>query len=123
MHKFKMEVEVDDTFLQYNLITAVEGGINYWSSLVSYTQTESADLIRAEIIEVGDDDDDGPHHTINVEVIRLGIERLLSEEVKVNRTILGYVLSGVRENDAGYIDADAADAIVQAGLFNELVYG
>jgi hypothetical protein len=47
----------------------------------------------------------------------------LSGSVKIDNQIHGYVALAVAENDAGFIDSVAADCIVQAGLFDELVYG
>jgi hypothetical protein len=32
-------------------------------------------------------------------------------------------MSAIINNDSGDIDAECADVIVQAGLFNELIYG
>ena len=34
-----------------------------------------------------------------------------------------YVYLAITESDAGHIDADAADCIIQAGVYGELVYG
>jgi hypothetical protein len=55
-------------------------------------------------------------YRVDFDVLRSGIEKILSGRVQVNRQIV----AGIEAND---IDADAADAIVQAGLFGRLVYG
>ena len=41
----------------------------------------------------------------------------------MNRAIVGYVVVSDNENDAGDIDSEAADCIIQAAIFGELVYG
>lgn len=128
MHKVQMEVEIDDQFLADILITAIEGGIGYWSEAVTYTWTEGPEHVRAEIIVTETDESETDdrlkgHKTINTQTILNGISTLLNGGVKINKEIMGYILSGVRESDAGYIDSDGADAIVQAGLFHEIIFG
>lgn len=66
---------------------------------------------------------------LDAEVVRLGVERILSGEVGINSTLAAAILEDLKyslENDgdgSGDIDSDAADCIIQAGLFGELVYG
>lgn len=70
---------------------------------------------------------------IDLDTIALGIERIVSGQVPVSDTMLGYItadLADVQSTDedtrrfaGGNIDADAADLIVQAGLMGEVVYG
>ena len=43
--------------------------------------------------------------------------------VKINPQVLADILLGDNLNDAGVIDSTAADCIIQAGLFGEIVYG
>ena len=107
------------------LITAVEGGIGYWSQTVTYRWTEGPIHTYADIIEVDEDEDeeDHKHHKIDLEVIKRGIERCLSGAVKPSPSLREMIHRAVVEDDAGHVDSDAADVVVQAGLFSEIVYG
>jgi hypothetical protein len=89
--------------------------------------------VRKALID-GDNDKIAETFTlIDADTIADGIERLLSGQVGVNRAILSAIQADVQEATSpdpqvrkyagGNIDADAADAIVQAGIWGELVYG
>lgn len=119
--------------------TAVEGGIDYWAHCKKYqwyrvlqpgeirhendVAPEGRISLPFPVATIVPDEDPGEfaETTITPEHIRLGIERVLSGGV--NATIKGYVLQAVCENDASYIDADAADSIVQLGVLGSIVYG
>lgn len=51
------------------------------------------------------------------------IERIVNGEVTVADSIKSDILKAITEDDYGYIDGYAADAIVQAACFGELIYG
>jgi hypothetical protein len=55
-------------------------------------------------------------------VMRLGVRRILSGEVKVRSDIASSVLLACLDNDADW-DADVSDCVLQAGLLNGIVYG
>lgn len=123
MNKIEVTHEVDDTFLADILITAVEGGITYWSSVVAYTHTEGPEHTRAEIAVDDEETDDAKRYrTVNLAVILDGVTKLLNRRA-VNRRLLGYLRDAVSGNDAGHVDSDLADNIVQMGLFDEVRYG
>lgn len=74
----------------------------------------------------GSEFDDAKWHQIDVSVILRGLSAITSGSVSVNRTIRGYVLDGVLEavtDGTGALDSDALDAVIQAGLFGEVIYG
>lgn len=132
--------------------TAVEGGIGYWSVVTRYkwretlkqvqtrlaANNETADIealeaLReklpfpiAEIIELEDEDkpeDENPHHTITPEVIRRGMQLAMTPGIlHPNSNTFRSVHRALMSMDAGEIDADAADNIVQLGLFGRVVY-
>jgi hypothetical protein len=59
-----------------------------------------------------------------VNTIIEGIQKIVSGTVEINRSVINYILSDIAEGlEGGYIDAEALDAIVQVGLFGEVVYG
>lgn len=123
-------------FLWCVFVTAMEGGINYWCGVNSYrpgrdpdeggrTSKQVCDYenFRAEVECCYDEVSPDGCYLVNAGVIKSGIKALRSGKAKVNSRILGWIVEGDNENDAGNIDADAADCIVQAGLFGEIVYG
>lgn len=59
---------------------------------------------------------------VDAGIIVKGIQKILNEG-NVNNAIVESIRRGVADDDAGEIDADAADVIVQVGLFGEVVYG
>lgn len=137
MIEITLKHTLDDEFVSDILITAFDGGVGacwYWcepdrtdGSFLGTQESESLDTQWTEC-RIAVEDETGPEdavvrHTVNAEVIRLGIQRLLDRSDIVAPYIRDYVLSAVAEQDAGHVDAEAADAIVQAGLFDTLVYG
>jgi hypothetical protein len=75
-----------------------------------------------------DKDDPNTHpafepQVVDYALIRKGIAAILAPGADIGAKLRGYVFSGVVENDGGHIDADAADAIVQFGMFGKLVFG
>jgi hypothetical protein len=101
-------------------VTACEGGINYWADVHNY------DCNGVSVI--ADMEDEDAIYKITPDVIVNGIQRILSGEVKVSPDIAASILREVMEGAEGEsngiaCDATDADCIVQAGLFNEVVYG
>lgn len=119
-----------DEFLRDIAITAVEGGITYWAALKRYkwssAQPASLDhMLKFPQISIApsEDPDDFKPCDITVRVIQRGVRAIASGVVPVRSDLRAAVLMGDRDNDASDIDADAADVIVQAGLFGEIVFG
>lgn len=118
------------------LCCAFEGGTGYWGVLdeIHRATTEEAaarglengDYLSARMEDTeAQEEDDTPSFepfTADFALVRRGIQRMLSEG-GVRRDIIDAVRAAVAEDDAGQIDADCADAIVQLGAFNELVFG
>ena len=121
-------------------VTALEGGIGYWSQCSKYRwskdggTTEDLDGFFALVRECGDDDPDmsQPPLRIDREVVQRGITRFIEKEFDARQTgyrrIRGLCArldrgGGAAEDALCEIDASDADCIVQMGLFNEVVYG
>lgn len=108
-------------FLKDILITAVEGGCDYWAFNRGYDPDNGV----VEFLE--DEHDpraaDAPWQKVDVDMIARGLAKIKQPGFKINKQTLGWIMTGDVNNDAGDIDADAADCIVQAALFGELVYG
>lgn len=123
--------QYDMEILADTIITAVEGGIGYWSECISYTHTEGPEHTRADIQVVSElkDDDMADVYHLDCEVARKGIERILraggnlEDECHVGSEIRGYIQMSLDDNSAYMIDATAADCIIQAGIFNSILFG
>jgi hypothetical protein len=126
MPEITMKINVSEDFLSNVLITAFDGGYGgcwYWAS----PHGDDAWDIRGGVwhsvmVEESEGDEEGAH-MVNHAVVLRGIERLVNGEVRINSELLAHLDQGLREDDAGEVDADVADCIVQAGVFGELVYG
>jgi hypothetical protein len=60
---------------------------------------------------------------LTIDVVARGISLISKKEFKINSKMRHNIMQGDRENDAGNIDAYDASAIIQAGLFGDLIYG
>jgi hypothetical protein len=109
-----------EQYLDDILTTAVEGGIGYWSFGRNYVWSDDGPT-SVEIKQ--DDEDDDTWHTVDRSAIRKGITRLLSGDMKVHESYVDMLRKADRHNDAGDIDAEIADLIVQAAVLGDIVYG
>lgn len=142
-----------EQFLADIITAAIEGGTGYWASVARYKWEDREPKHVCAAIIVTDDDEgrakrraagaakreatgeakltvdealaiEGSDvHAITIETIAAGIGRITRGELTIREDLRRLIAEASRENDAGDIDADAADCIVQAALFGELVYG
>lgn len=124
VRRINVTLEFPEEALQDILITACEGGIGYWSQLESYDYRETSFVLR----EMNEDETDwtGPKHTLNHDVVALGLQRILSGTIEVSPSIRSSIMNELIEavRGGGFAgDTTDCDCIVQAGLFNEIVYG
>lgn len=141
--KVKIERELDEEFVGDVLITAFDGLYGacwYWAQSKRRPDgSPAADIVRhpggetwgSVHIAVRDDflplgipavdagNDIG--WTINGSVVQTGMQRILDYWSKENY-IRTYILNAVADADAGCIDAEAADAIIQEGLLGKIVF-
>ena len=114
-------------FLADIVVTAAEGGVNNWALMRNYKWEQDADgnltMASVEILTRPKNPGLSVWQKVSEETIEFGIERIKQPGFQVNRDILANILVADRENDASEIDAEAADCIIQAALFGELVYG
>ena len=108
-------------FLIDVLICAIEDGcINGWRTIDDWDYDAGTAVIR----EVGDGlPDEESTHPVDLDVLAKGIGRINRGEVGLCTEYREGIAKADRENDAGWLDALSADAVLQAGLFNDLVYG
>lgn len=143
-----MRHEIDEAFLARVLETAVEGACSYWADVSAESSEESvrnegkrdfdlSDYIEDEVDADRDEEgaiayteasflvskDPAQGGTLDLQGVADAIERIVSGEVEVPPAIREIILAAVEDGDASDIDAEAADCIVQVGLFDEIVYG
>jgi hypothetical protein len=126
------EIEMPETqtktdreeFLDDVIVTAIEGGIGYWSVCHSYKWKDQPAVTA--VIQEWDEWEDkaiGDKITVDRALIRKGIKQVLSGEADVAASMVKIIAGANATNDGGDIDADAADVIVQAAIFGTLTYG
>ena len=123
-----------DQFLDDVIITAVEGGVGYWSFAQAYRwhrdgdeDTPPEDGVTVELRAIEDGDDPKNWTRVDRALIAAAMERLAAGPVEsLHDSIRGRLVGQyVIARDGGDYDFDAGDAdiIVQTGLFGEVVYG
>lgn len=123
-------------FLGDIISCAVEGGTGYWAQVSQYQYEidgricvnvgkRQGDKPQAILHRLKDDEsgyeDDGL--LVTLDTIQLGIDRITDGAVGVRSSLRNDITFADAENDAGEIDAGAADVIVQAGLLGEVKFG
>lgn len=118
------------TFLLDVFTTAIEGGISEWARVTEYhwlnKETDEGDVdgFYAKIEDAENQKDpDFPPSIIDRKVIQHGLSLIRSDDVQISSRIRDEILSDDRDNEVGAMDANGADAVVQIGLFGEIVYG
>lgn len=135
-----------EQFLADIIIGAIERGTGYWAEVLRYKWQDLAPKdVNAVIVDQEDSDiqrklielrdkrggnlsvnealDQKLAHKLTIDTIASGIGKIKSGKVPLGSYLKGMVLLGDSENDAGNIDADGADVIVQAAIFDDIVYG
>lgn len=116
-----------DEFLRDVAITAVECGVDYWAVVEGYRWLDDdgteLPFPKASIIELDDGGSPVAVHALTKDAVLRGINALLSGSVNVNPLLVAELRDAIEGDDAGMVDAEMADCVVQAALFNEIVYG
>lgn len=115
-------------FLSDILVIAFDGaygGCWYWARPAADKPHEKVFTIEGDTwwaVRITEKDPEGKRRTWNVDHARLvkGISKLFEPKVLPKR---GDIRSAIIQIDAGQIDAEGADIIVQLAVFGELVYG
>lgn len=110
-------------FLDDVITTAVEGGTGYWAVVHAYKWVDLKPGEVYAVIEEIEDPQAPGRHRIDADLIARGIGRVLYPGFRIRADLCELIRAADREADAGLIDADGADVIVQAALFGEIVYG
>ena len=120
-----MKIELQEQFLYDILTTFVESGYSTWAELREVNR--EPDMLDVLSIVLYDDDSERTYD-VGIDEVFTGLCRIVGcdndgKRVEIAGSIADYISRGVREDDAGDIDAIGADCIVQAAIFGELVYG
>lgn len=130
-------------FLSDIIVAAVEGGTGYWAQVSQY-QVASYSPVKADarpivgtmrppigtdtraVLHPLKDDDSGYERegkVVDLDVVAKGVGLVTRRKVTLNLALKAAIHEASIENNAGYIDADAADVIVQLGLYGQVVFG
>lgn len=131
MPSFTIKVETSDTFITDIMTTMVEQSY-HWFTFRNVVRNWNLEVQSFEAHEVDPDDDtmsdedityDGEWETVTPLSIVDTIEKFIEDESIVNETLMEHLIRGVAESDAGEIDADLADCLLQYTVFDEVRYG
>lgn len=102
---------------------AVEGGINYWAQAIKY-KWEGLPFPELVIVNISEPDEEPMGDiTITPEMIRKGMQLAMTPGIlHPESNTFRSVYSALTEQDSSYLDADAADNVLQLGIFGKLVY-
>lgn len=118
-----LTVTITDEDIDDILVSAFEGGINYWCTKVRFVGEPVGDcasehVSRGGTVTLHDSEDDK-----DFELTRDGvIKGVLQYLVKPTSCDILEVVNHKLIIDTGYVDADVADSIVQYALFGDIVY-
>jgi hypothetical protein len=130
--KVRMTIEYnisDQTMV--DMLDAAGYGIGYWARSLEDTHDAAETVIVVERGDIHGPDDQDVEHRTNYATLRDAFRKLAApDQDYVGSTIHGYFWDAVKERDestgeidAGHIDSDAADCLVQVALFNEVRFG
>lgn len=95
-----------------------DGGYNGWRQIQAGSYSPSKG--QATFIDL---EDDCKTYKVTVETVAYGLARIAESTFALNRQLKTMILGASKLNDAGEIDSELADIIVQAGVFEEVIYG
>jgi hypothetical protein len=114
-----VELHLTEPFLRDVFTTAIEGGVNYWARVTEYrwTETDPAN-VYAVLVETEVYDQEPQTHRVTLANVAKGISIILGQP-QLRPGLVGNIMA----LDAGEIDSDDADVILQLGLLGEVTYG
>jgi hypothetical protein len=128
MNAEKELLELRKQFIFDIFITALEGGIDYWAVVEEYhhSKEDKEDLegFFAKVSDCEGEEAFPDNSIIDKDIIVKGINKIINDkDLKIPEETRKRIKEADRLNDAGLIDADDADCIVQVGLMGEIVFG
>jgi hypothetical protein len=105
-------------FLADVLNTAVEGGISYWAMVTRWNPYDAT----ATIYEI--EEEERKYFKLNYKLIDKAIKQMVDDkQSNLDNEVEGILLYANKYNDAGNIDGELADMIIQTACFQEVKYG
>lgn len=105
------------------MTTAVEGGIGHWATVISARRVGEVGYWQTIVIGPAESGDgsDWPCRKIAItpELLQTATAALLADPAMAGTAAHRAIASG----DAGDVDSEAADCLVQYAAFGEVVYG
>ena len=120
-----LDIELSDKEVVSIYTTALEGGIGYWAIADEYKwqylyEDWENDIVHTiepdQVLVVLSDteDNDFKYEQLTPAKIRAGVKLLIEKY---------HHMYQILDDNEFHVDADGADAVVQLGLFGEIVYG
>lgn len=124
MPTFKLNAEVSDQFILDVMTTMVESGALMWcDEVTTVNRDEDLNVTRIGLIHENPYDEGHVFKTIDSEKVVKAIQSILNGEHSITDYIVEYIRRGVRDDDAGDVDEEAADVIAQVACMDEVVFG
>lgn len=114
-----------DQFLWDIFVTAIEGGISYWAYIRSYHHsTNGVEDHEGFIAHITDTETD-KHYEITRATILRGLKLFRTPcELQINACLRREIMvADITNGENTILDANGADAVIQAGLFGDVLYG
>ena len=108
-HDMDVRVQITTQLLWDLMTTAVEGGIDYWGSVIDTTRDDDLNVLKFVIRDR--EDEASATYTVDVSNMLHGLQELLIQYPWRSRIV-----------NEDY-DAEDADCVVQMALFGKLMYG
>ncbi|MFN5251369.1 MAG: hypothetical protein ACK5DE_09985 [Bacteroidota bacterium] len=110
----KIEIEISNDVIEDILVTAFEGGINYWVDHIEFDgegwASEWLQQSDTHVLLLHDQDGEQVHELTMSKLLE-GIGMAFAQ----GRSVF--------DSDGACVDADGADVIIQLALFKEIIYG
>jgi len=126
--EIRFEKELDDQFMEM-LFAVCNTAVSNWFSCaqIDYHDTESLIPICYHVVEregrrVGKRSMKPMSYRVEGETFRLGFQRILSGACDVDGYLLAEIAVAFLDGMDAELSKEAVDALVQAGLYNEIVW-
>ena len=120
-----MNLDVSDDDLDNILVTAFEGGSNYWIDKIEMKEFSGHEFASHVVSKGGDVwiyTDDSPRYFINKERLLKGISKWFAEYYYPRHIVKHSLEMPSSFSDIDF-DAGDTDIIIQLAIFNEVIYG
>lgn len=122
-------IDITERMVSDILISALDnpyGGARYWVQNVRVKGNDAKDILDEIWYSATFEDsygDHNPKYFVNGEKVIAAIQNILNQNVTTSQVICDTLSKAIREDDAGYVDADVADVVLQVAVLGEITYG